>query len=1774
MAIDPSLAQAADELDHQNNVQTATQYVGGAQGVNVDDAVQAIRHAPSFGIPPAAVMQDPKPVVEAAQRQADQAALQHPAVAAHVASDPVKAAASKDDLQGLASVAQHVWDGFATINGNPAKDFWSGVTAAGQTVLNDAAQIKNNIGRPSFQSQLNTWTGLARLPWDATFGAMLAGPVAMAAQPIARGQEALGATLEEAQHNVGMAFLALGAEGGRVGGPLRGGGLRPEGVPGAPRISAPTRLISGPPTTVAPAVDPMTGGTVADPHGFISGANGKPASFPDSTSARAWMDAHPDLGLSTQDLAVHPETGEIGIRAEPEPTQVAAPPGVDPVADTGYKAQAQSTYDFLKSLEEKITATKTQERSPELMASFLDEHVAPGQLVQVDPVPWAEEAEKTGQAPYDTDPAHSKIYAALSSAYSNGIQAQIPLGQFMAATAGQPWADAMFQAASVPGGISSVEAKALPTESAVDVQKLSDLWKGLGTNTNLLIAKLVDAGFGSHTISTMPAAIEHALANPTHISPAQENLFQFLEQQGVIKRPEGGDSPSEAIAKAMPSIDQDTMDALEHLGFSPSDYQNFFKVPEPKVDEAALADAAEKKQWAQAKKATKKALELAQQEFFKGLVRDPKALGMSPKQYAGYAVRLHKAFDDLADKLWQQTYAKVQKQYNSDWKKAWEANFNPTMDEIMSEPVMALEHALRFSQKEIDDELKDSVVKNEVFYHGSQRWDIGTEKNPQFKKQSYKVISFSTSPEFANDWISGNEPNLSWDDYGHGKIIYVVQLNLKNILDPSDPAKVEAAARWLAEFDDESTYSWAYIKKKFDAGDSSWKYALGDLGLQPEMNDKTKELVIQQAAKKYTSRLKNYAWVVIERPDMWAALGFDAGYMKENPTSALNIAIADPEKIFFRYRQRVEAPHWRLDPALKEAYPKHLWEHLPKSLFSKEHSRPVQQIAAEFKFDSPEEMLESLSNFELQRGKTPFRKYVTDLIKGETRQRTLAQVGDILHPDRIREDAQALFSSPQAIDLLIPDLKAIADKLGEPISKEMVIDKAHENFQQFPVKQARNLTNYEGAIVRWGNKTEEYLVGTKPDLIKAFDAKQKQVMNVQYLAEAHELLKLYRRWTGKFADYAKHAAKPGIDQDFLDVIHSELAKHGYDVPTTNRDYALFLQEELKAGEVGLLPEEPIPTKPIEELTVEEFQALVDRIENLEKLGRAMLVQTIKGRDIARDEIAAEMKERAPVVPYWIKDHSNEVAPKASAAELWNLNTSKPLAMARYLDNYDPNGPWHRTWIWGLRDAHGVEMDFKRRVMNVLHESMAALPSKVKAQWMDYIPAGHGLMNPSNGQELKLTYAHVLGIYLNSRNDINRWHLEQGGWGWKKAAYEAVFERYLPPESKAFADKVLEHLNEMWGDVARVEKQMTGVAPERQHNYFPLRPESYWSDKLKNQELGDTTWEAFMRDAITPNSHIKRRTWTQYPVSLDWTQTLFDHYNKVGKRLAYGPWVQNMNRLLRDPRVLRIVKDVMGPAGLGEIKDSIRRAVGYRLLDPRAISVADGFWRGARERTYMVQAGLNMKVFFEHISAFPQSASLIGAKWVVGGAAYYMKNPMQAIHESHELSTYMRDRAEEIDRELRDIQADAKQFTIKNKTGLEKALEAEKNWERRSAANIIQFANHYVVAQVTWHGARLRALSEGMPMEQAIEYANNAVAFSHGSGAEMDMARIQAGSETHKLLMMYFNYRNVQWNLKTEMLRRARLAMAGNGGRGGPPPPPEGSDGEEAEMPEPLDLRTD
>lgn len=820
--------------------------------------------------------------------------------------------------------------------------------------------------------------------------------------------------------------------------------------------------------------------------------------------------------------------------------------------------------------------------------------------------------------------------------------------------------------------------------------------------------------------------------------------------------------------------------------------------------------------------------------------------------------------------------------------------------------------------------------------------------------------------------------------------------------------------------------------------------------------------------------------------------------------------------------------------ALVDRYGQEFIKRLPRPfVYASKGGVSPDQVASMFGYTSGDEMIQALVN----------TKPRVKSIEAETNAIMEQKYGNMLTDGTLPEQAMLAVHNTKRSELLIKELKILGKKAGrnDKFTSLQIIKAAAERI--ISQKQVRDI-NPNAYRMAGGKFAKLALEATAAgNYESAIDFKRKQLLN-------HELYRQARTARDEIDATAEYARKLGASSsqqrigkaggDYLDQIAMILQRFSFD-RISNRKLdkrkalADWIKEKEGEGYVLQISDEmrnEAFAKSYKELTYQELLGVRDTLKNIDHLAglKNRLLSNAKHRELeeAVADIVGAIAAAHTIVPEPMEISAQFKSLLKRGWSKFDAAHTKMEFLFRYLDGTETGVVWQNLFK-PLADAEHAENALIKEASKRMNKLFNAYERKEKV--MMHITRTH---IPEINQSL--TKASMLTVALNWGNAYNRDVLMRG-YKWNEGQVAAILDK-LDKRDWQVVQSIWDFLDTYWKDVAALQKEMTGLIPEKveatpvttkfgemKGGYYPLKYNAEWS--FRQQQLDEKTdvnslYGGQWRNPMTRQDHTKARDDSGgKPVLLDFS-VLTGHITNVVHDLTHRKAIMDVDRLIQHPKLAAAIE---GSAG----------RVMYRELRPWLQSIAndarqpsgpfEGILHHARLGATIVNMGWKITTAIVQPLGYLQTVDVLGEKYAWTGLQKFFgtpKNMSATLKWAMEQSPMLRDRQRTFDRDVRDM---LKTFTV---TG--QMAPVQKSFFYLTG--LLDMS----VAVPTWLGAYQKAMDGATESvaagdkAAAIDYADSIVRTSQSAGGVKDLARVQRGSEYHKVFTLFYSYFSVLYNL--------------------------------------------
>lgn len=763
----------------------------------------------------------------------------------------------------------------------------------------------------------------------------------------------------------------------------------------------------------------------------------------------------------------------------------------------------------------------------------------------------------------------------------------------------------------------------------------------------------------------------------------------------------------------------------------------------------------------------------------------------------------------------------------------------------------------------------------------------------------------------------------------------------------------------------------------------------------------------------------------------------------------------------------------------------------------------------------------------------------------------------------MRERAEELVGSADRLDMKMAEIKALARKTGQLVgfTKENVQSWAEDNLNQMNVKDASNVRQFMRSVSRLGNEAQEAVA--KGDDAKAYDALQKQALNIAMADHAREIAKARDQAKKLFNYLGRNKTIGSISQDFLDQIHGLLQRLGAGVNRGSSDLGGALKDKSfldfvadKSGK-NLNPESDIKyanflNDPnfkgvLDSLTTQQFTDFTNTIKSLRQLGIDEKQVTVEGQRVAKDAILNEIKDNLAGRPqrkasdyYNPSDESALVKMKNAVVDtLRSIGSglTKAETYFNWADLRDKSGPMNllheniQLAKYRIGDA--------KKTIQAQREAFAdtLTPKEAKDFNKKTFIDNENLIHPATGEPMKITRSQMRQIMRNMGNESNFKKLADG-WGWKPEDIKAVVDANA---SKSDWDYVQNELNihkQFWPELEALERRTHGYAPENikatpvdtpfgryDGGYYPIIYD------LKNSKE--------VRLELKNGPDYSRPT-TVSAASKDRAKTYSDRIS-----LHEDAGINALSRTVHDINMREPVQNMAKIIYDKGFKDEFTKTFGDSAYSSLNKWLQDTASQGAYDKDFnRLSAFLNKSISnfagaqigFNVLSTLPKhtaSAAVnvpayVGPAHALSAFGDIVRNPGEAYRWADSKFAELGLRRHNIDQTFQEVNKQIGEGTL---------AKVDRNFINYSHAAINE-ADYFTSVWVST-AAYKKAIGDGATEEEAVRLANKAVRETHGTADIMGRSWIERQNWA-KPFTMFYGFANRSFNNIMDTYDQAKL----------------------------------
>lgn len=772
----------------------------------------------------------------------------------------------------------------------------------------------------------------------------------------------------------------------------------------------------------------------------------------------------------------------------------------------------------------------------------------------------------------------------------------------------------------------------------------------------------------------------------------------------------------------------------------------------------------------------------------------------------------------------------------------------------------------------------------------------------------------------------------------------------------------------------------------------------------------------------------------------------------------------------------------------------------------------------------------------------------------------------------MRERAEEMASNPDRMDLKLAELRALGRKSGQRVSftKESIKAWAQDQISGMKAKDAANVFNFVRAMAKAGRDAERAVA--KGDDKTAFQALQRQALNMAMAREAREAEHLFDSTQKEFKRLASKPVFKSIDQDYLDQLHGVLRQFGYSV---NRDpvelrnalsganLSDFLAAKNDEGRMLSAPDFLLDGQPktLGSITKDQLRELSGFVDSMltnardeknimrgeqkasfDQLKADLIAQRRPGETINKPTRAQSdiLRRGGAIARIFAEPNKDRLIDPNFIPLLSPMRRVMDYMQA--LDNDKTGGAGMETLWQPLSDAADKEAVMRAAEKKAFDDFRQTLPKG----WEKFLKQefiANDLVDSYTGEPSKFTGAQAMGIALNIGNASNLDKMLRGE-HWDEAAVRKFLDDTLDKHHWDTVQFLIDRMESHWPETEALYKKLNGIAPTKikatpietrfgtyPGGYFPIifdpiraTDEMIRSSKLSidgNVSIGKNL--SFM-DGMTSKGRTITRTNVAAPLLYD-LNAIMPKMNEAIHDLAFREAIINANKFLGSRTVSDEISQRLGQAAYTQLGEGVR-AFARPYRDDRSLVGVNRLMQIVNQRAVQVGVMFRPSTIVKHFSTMLfRSFTEISPQWMLHGFRTFYGSPMEETAKAYAEAPMLKFRMDQVVTDMRQGMASLQGESTLNST--------------------IHQVGHYGIGlsdQATalpiYIAGRDKAISEGKTQDQAVAAGKQAVLDSHGGSRDVDLpALLRTDNQYLRAVTLFYSIMNHAYN--RGILRTAR-----------------------------------
>lgn len=774
--------------------------------------------------------------------------------------------------------------------------------------------------------------------------------------------------------------------------------------------------------------------------------------------------------------------------------------------------------------------------------------------------------------------------------------------------------------------------------------------------------------------------------------------------------------------------------------------------------------------------------------------------------------------------------------------------------------------------------------------------------------------------------------------------------------------------------------------------------------------------------------------------------------------------------------------------------------------------------------------------------------------------RMVAKYGDILNDGTIEQEAREAVHNDEQIKLLLDEIKAFGRKTGRPtINRQYLKNQAKDmigsmkyaeidptRYYRAEIKAAQNAVLAKTDEERYAAKVQQlanhYLYKEASEAKRDVDKYRKYIRDVQdrsyspknvkdaYIQNMKTLASMYDARYSRPEYRELKRENFASDQEYDKAVQDQSA-----IRIDRLDYLLnwymtqiadpneYIKIELldpnlvmalQAKQEGRLAEFNLPT--YKDLTVDDLRGVYEMLKHLRYVGGKMADQD-------KAEFQAEKKSLVKSIEeHGGRDRKTPDEPRKgdgwiSAYKNFMHRLANVRNMTLRLDGMNEDGEAYRKIFKPIDDANNVHIDMNRRIAKQFREELKDMVTlgigKSDKKTVKRELTGTDFTLSSEGRVMLALYWGT----QSSREAIMEGHQITEG------DVETMLSFMTEPELQ-LVNKIWKMNETLWPELSELSVNLYGVAPVK------LDPTPF---EVKGVKMTGGHMRLYYEGTNYELSEQVDKLVATAPISQTKAGSLHERVGSGGKRvrLSKDNISTAMNENIHAIAFGRTTMKVAGYLNSRETKDVIVRKYGQEFYDSLLYAI-DGVLTIKREQNYnqmlamlarqartaatYMHLAYSIRNTLQQVSAIPIAAREVGHAKLMYQYTKFITEPKKYIDEVKKLSKFMEHRSTVVNREateqLAQISEGGKWNTFKQ------------------YGFVMQTAADMLIAYPTWMAKFSEGIEQHGEIDKAVSDADRAVAYSVGSGQNLDLGAMfqTKRSELTKMFTVFGSWFNSQY----------------------------------------------